>query len=270
MTGTLGLFSLVDLFQLLSSSQRSGRLGIDHPGGLARVYFDKGQVVHAEFGELKGEDAVFALFADERGSFEFRMGIPAPASTIQSGTENLVLEAIRRLDEARREGGPTVARDAVPVLDTTFERAEELTLNDDERKVLAHVNGQRNVTRIALDGGLDPDDALAIVERLSKLGVLKMRGRRPRTARLVARLSDSELAAGVAGLDPGILNTWERATGGPAERVACRREDGKVMVFRASAVDGAGPYILFSRDTLFRSDLAANEALLVRPVVKRD
>jgi hypothetical protein len=43
-----------------------------------------------------------------------------------------------------------------------------------------------------------------------------------------------------------------------------------VLVFRASAVDGAGPYILFSRDTLFRSDLAANEALLVRPVAKRD
>jgi hypothetical protein len=269
-TGTLGLFSLVDLFQLLSSSQRSGRLGVDHPAGLARVYFDKGQVVHAEFGELKGEDAVFALFADERGSFEFRLGIPAPDSTITGGTENLVLEAIRRLDEARRDTGPTVARDAVPVLDTTFERAEELTLNDEERRVLAHVNAQRNVTRIALDAGLDPDDTLAIVERLSRLGVLKMRGRRARTARLVARLGDTELAAGVAGLDPGILNTWERATGGRPERVACRRQDGKVLVFQATAVDGAGPYILFSRDTLFRSDLAANEALLVRPVAKRD
>lgn len=269
MTGTLGLFSLVDLFQLLSSSQRSGRLGVDHPAGRARVYFDKGQVVHAEFGELKGEEAVYALFADERGSFEFRLGLPPPDTTIDCGTENLVLEAIRRLDEARRDGGPTIARDAVPVLDTTFERAEELTLSEEERKVLAHVNGQRNVTRIALDAGLDPDDTLAIVERLGSIGVLKMRGRRPRTARLVARLGDTDLAAGVAGLDPGILSTWQRATGSWPDRIACRREDGKVLVFQASAVEGAGPYILFSRDTLFRSDLAANEALLVRPVVKR-
>ncbi len=270
MTGTLGLFSLVDLFQLLSSSQRSGRLGVDHPAGLARVYFDKGQVVHAEFGELKGEDAVFALFADERGSFEFRLGIPAPDTSIESGTENLVLEAIRRLDEARREGGPTVARDAVPTLDTSYERAAELTLNEDERKVLSNVNGQRNVTRIALDAGLDPDDALAIVERLTRIGVLKMRGRRPRTARLVARLGEMELSAGMAGLDPGILNTWQRAIGAWPERIACRRQDGKVLVFQATPVDGAGPFILFSRDTLFRSDLAANEALLVRPVVKSD
>jgi len=267
-TGTLGLFSLVDLFQLLSSAQRSGRLGIDHPAGLARVYFDKGQVVHAEFGELRGEEAVYALFTDERGSFEFRLGIPAPEASIAAGTENLVLEAIRRLDEARRESGPTVARDAVPTLDTSYERAAELTLNEDERQVLGHVNGQRNVTRIALDASLDPDDTLAIVERLTRIGVLKMRGRRARTARLVARLSGTDLPAGAAGLDPGILTTWQRATGTRPERVACRRQDGKVLVFQATAVDGAGPYILFSRDTLFRSDLAANEALLVRPVQK--
>src|SRR5690606_38944681 len=43
-TGTLGLFSLIDLFQLLASARRSGRLSVDHPKGMARVYFDKGQV----------------------------------------------------------------------------------------------------------------------------------------------------------------------------------------------------------------------------------
>ncbi len=270
MTGTLGLFSLVDLFQLLSASQRSGRLGIDHPAGLARVYFEKGQIVHAEFGDLKGEDAVFALFGDERGGFEFKLGIPAPEQSIRGSTENIVLEAIRRLDEARRDGAPSVARDAVPALDTAFERAAELALNDEERTVLEHTNGQRNVTRIALDAGLDPDMVLATVERLVRVGVLKMRSRRARTARLVARLGDAAMAPGAAGVDPGILTTWERATGAPTERIACRREDGKVLVFQAVPIQGAGPYLLFSRDTLFRADLAANEALLVRPVAKRD
>lgn len=270
MTGTLGLFSLVDLFQLLASSQRSGRLGVDHPAGLARVYFEKGKVVHAEFGEFVGADAVYELFADERGGFEFRVGLPAPEVTISSSTESLVLEAIRRLDEARRDGTSSVARDAVPVLDTAFERAEQLALHDDERTVLGHVNGQRNVTRLALDAGLDPDHVVSIVDRLTKIGVLKMRSRRARTARLVARLTDHRLAPGVAGLDPGILSTWQRAMDDAPQRVACRREDGRVIVFDATPSEGAGPYILLSRDTLFRADLAANEALLVRPVVKRD
>ena len=48
-TGTLGLFSLVDLFQLLAASGRTGRLAVQHPLGRARVYFEKGQVRHAEF-----------------------------------------------------------------------------------------------------------------------------------------------------------------------------------------------------------------------------
>lgn len=269
MTGTLGLFSLVDLFQLLSASQRSGRLGIDHPAGLARVYFEKGQVVHAEFGDRRGVEAVYALFADERGGFEFKLGIPAPQTSIEGSTENIVLEAIRRLDEARRDGAPSVARDAVPQLDTAYDRAAELALDDLERTVLEYANGQRNVTRIALDAGLDPDRVLAAVERLVRVGVLKMRQRRARTARLVTRLSDDALASGAAGVDPGILTTWERAVGAPTERIACRREDGTVLVFEAVAVQGAGPYLLFSRDTLFRADLAANEALLVRPVPRR-
>ena len=270
-TGTLGLFSLVDLFQLLASSQRSGRLGVDHPVGLARVYFEKGRVVHAEFADLVGPDAIYELFADERGSFEFKVGLPAPTQTIETSTESLVLEAIRRLDEARREGdGPTVARDAVPILDTAFERAEQLALHDDERTVLAHVNGQRNVTRIALDAGLDPDEVLAIVERLVRVGVLKLRSRRARTARLVTKLSGSRLGTGQAGLDPGILATWERAIDGVPARVACRQQDGRVVLFDVTPVEGAGPYILLSRDTLFRSNLAANEALLVRPVVNHD
>lgn len=102
MTGTLGLFSLVDLFQLLSASSRSGRLTVDHPEGLARVYFEEGLAVHAEFAGRSGEDAIYALFADEQGSFEFMLGVPAPQNTIASRTENLVLEATRRLDESRR------------------------------------------------------------------------------------------------------------------------------------------------------------------------
>jgi hypothetical protein len=56
-TGTLELFSLADLFQLLAAVARTGCLVIDHPQGIARVYFDKGKIVHAEFGGLKAEEA---------------------------------------------------------------------------------------------------------------------------------------------------------------------------------------------------------------------
>src|SRR5690554_1634844 len=115
---------------------------VEHPVGGARIYFDRGQVIHAEFGELEGEDAVFTLFADERGAFEFRLGLPSPAKTIAVGTENLVLEAMRRLDEVNRgmgtregaaRGGVTVSGETVPAMpETVSGEQREFELNAEE------------------------------------------------------------------------------------------------------------------------------------------
>ncbi|HRP47118.1 MAG TPA: DUF4388 domain-containing protein [Trueperaceae bacterium] len=183
MTGTLGLFSLVDLFQLLSAAKRTGRLAVEHPAGLARIYFDRGQVVHAEFGELHGEEAVYALFRDERGGFEFRIGLPSPTNSIEANTENLVLEGVRRLDESRRGASEehAVSRDAVPVVPPDG-MARNVTLTPDEQRVLALVDGRRSVTRIALDLGIEPEAALLVCDRLVRTGVLKLQNRRARTA----------------------------------------------------------------------------------------
>lgn len=269
MTGTLGLFSLVDLFQLLASSSRTGRLGVDHPTGTARVYFDKGKVVHAEFGSLVGEEAVYALFADERGAFEFTIGLPAPEVSIAGGTENLMLEAIRRVDEARRtqaDERDAIPPGAVPVFLDDAPNAGSLTLQAQEVLVLRLVDGQRTVQQIGLEAGLTLEEARAVIRRLVEIGALRLRGRRPRTARLVTQLSKRKLAEGSAGIDPNILAAWERILGRKTDRIACRLPDGRVKTFASTAVEGAGPFILFARDTLFRADLAVNEALLVKPL----
>ena len=279
MTGTLGLFSLVDLFQLLASARRSGRLSVDHPKGVARVYFEKGDVVHAEFAGVTGEQAVFDLFADERGTFEFRLGMPALETSIAGGTENLVLEAVRRLDESRRdptsvqEVQPSLSRDAVPVRSTVAERilatgpeAADLTLTDEERRLVEGADGVRTITRIALQTGIDPDAAAVIADRLVRTGVLKLNTRRVRTARLVTRLTKLPLEPGVVGVDQTIVTAWEKALEIDVEEVACRRDDGTVLLFSLQIVSGAGPFLEITRDTLVRANLVANEALLVRPL----
>lgn len=272
-TGTLGLFSLVDLFQLLAAAKRTGRLAVDHPSGLARVYFDRGKVVHAEFCELTGERAVYALFADERGTFEFRIGLTAPNDSITVGTENLILEAVRLLDEERRSTGreevPTLSRDAVPALPVVGPYGPRaVTLTADEQRVLAHVDGHRTVTRIAVDLGMEPEEALVICDRLIRTGVLKLQNRRARTARLVTRLAGQRQAPGSVGLDPSIVEAWEKVLGHTVNKVVCRRNDGSVQLFSAFSAKGAGPYLEIGRDTLVRADLRVNEALLVRPYVE--
>lgn len=277
-TGTLGLFSLVDLFQLLASARRSGRLTVDHPRGRARVYFDKGVAVHADFDGMGGEEAVYALFADERGAFEFRIGMPAPEETIKSSTENLVLEAVRRLDEARRDAAtpadpaePRVSRDAIPTRATLADEALRtgggVTLTTEEQVLIDGADGIKTIARLASQTGMDADRAVVVVQRLVKTGMLKLQTKRPRTARLVARLTQLPIATGAAGVDVNIVAAWERALERQVTHVACRREDGTVLVFGLQLLEGAGPFLELSRDAFVRANIVANEALLVRPFV---
>lgn len=265
-TGTLGLFSLVDLFQLLAASSRSGRLTVDHPEGNARVFFEEGRVVHAEFGELTGEPAVFALFADEQGSFEFMLGLPAPRTTIEGGTENLVLEATRRLDEARRDDEQTVDMEMIPGFSDAADGGGDHSLNQSEVALLRLVDGRRSVAEIAKAAGIEAESARATVQRLLDVGILKLAGRRPRTARLVTQISSQRLPQGTAGVDPSIMNSWQKALGYPVQSVACRRPDGKVCLLAVASVPKAGPFLLITRDTLMQADLVVNQPLLVKPV----
>ena len=267
MTGTLGLFSLVDLFQLLSSSSRTGRLVIDHPNGVARVYFDKGRVVHAEFGPQQGDEAVYALFGDERGSFEFSLGLPAPRVTVNTATDNLLLEAIRRLDESQRDAPKkqTVSDEAVPAFPDDAPDAGHLTFHAHEVTVFRFIDGERDLRQLAHATALSVDEVRKVVSRLVRVGALVIKGRKPRVARLVAQLAKAPLPSSTAGIDSGILDNWEQALGHPVKRIVCKRPNGKLDQYMVKRVDAAGPYILFSRETLFASDLAANTALLVKP-----
>ncbi len=268
MTGTLGLFSLVDLFQLLASSSRTGRLAVEHPIGKARVYFDKGRVVHAEFNNHLGEEAVYALFADERGSFEFQIGLPAPEETVQTSTENLMLEAIRRLDESLRDNN-IIPGEAVISFADGVSLNDPLNLQAQEVSLLKFVDGNSTLVQLAERAGEDPMDIKRIVDRLMKAGVLKLREKKVRTARLMVQLSRQELPVGTVGIDPSIMTAWEKAMGRSIELVACKRDDGQVYSFRAASVSGAGANIVMSRSTMAKAEMSVNMPLLVKPPSKQ-
>jgi hypothetical protein len=266
MTGTLGLFSLVDLIQLLSGARRSGRLLVQHPRGDAKLYFEEGEIVHALFAELIGEEAVYALFADERGAFSFAAGLPAMERSVELGTRNLVLEAVRRLDEARRDEAQPVPYepDMVPERSGAVDPAR-VTLGEGEHAVLAHVDGRRSLQRIADLSDLPVDEVSRIVGRLVAADVLVVRKRRPRTARLVVQRATGRIAPGTAAVDGTIVQSWTRSLGRRPREVVCRREDGRVVRFRLTEQEGAGPFLSLGRVTLLRSGLTVDEPLLVRP-----
>jgi CRP-like cAMP-binding protein len=99
--GKLATMNFAAVLQALSDSQRSGTLRLKHPAGAeAELGFAGGRIFTARLGELSGEEAVYALCAWNAGEFALE---PTPVPTvdqIQVGVINLLLEGMRRLDEA--------------------------------------------------------------------------------------------------------------------------------------------------------------------------
>jgi pSer/pThr/pTyr-binding forkhead associated (FHA) protein len=102
-SGLLHALGVADLVQLLNSTLQSGVLTVkdvsQHAGKLTLI---QGEVVEAEFGEQKREEAVYALLALTEGDFEFAQGTPSqPKNPITEKTVCLLLEGLRLFDEKR-------------------------------------------------------------------------------------------------------------------------------------------------------------------------
>lgn len=98
--GELGLLSLFDLGQLLLLNGATGELCVTRDGRRGYLYFDRGQIVNAVDDEYhEGDGAAYRLFTWKTGTFEFRAQPAGGARAVTEGTEALMLEAARRMDE---------------------------------------------------------------------------------------------------------------------------------------------------------------------------
>jgi hypothetical protein len=189
---------------------------------------------------------------------------------VQVGTDNLILEAIRRLDEAQRSRHETsVDEDAVPSFNDEASEAGNLTLQAHEVQVLRFIDGQRDVSELALASGLELDTVQQVISRLLTLGALKLQGKKPRVARLVVRLASAAQPPRVAGIDESIVSAWERTLGARPSWIACKRPSGRVDRYPLATVPSLGPFITFSRDTLLAEDLSVETPLLVKPLEEK-
>ncbi len=115
--GSLKNFPLPDIIQLIGMGRRSGVLTVMLEGDeKASIYFDGGEMLHAEHGALEGPNVIYQLFRRQEGNFQFASGIKPPKKSIHADWMTIVMEAARRYDEAeqrREQGGPPEEPEAV-------------------------------------------------------------------------------------------------------------------------------------------------------------
>ncbi|GEJ57264.1 DUF4388 domain-containing protein [Anaeromyxobacter diazotrophicus] len=106
--GVAGL-GLSDLLQLNAQNRFSGCFRIEHEGALGVIFFRDGEIVHAERGELVGEEAFREILAWPRGRFSVEPNVVAARRTLHKSCEHLLIDALRVVDERRSGRAPAAA-----------------------------------------------------------------------------------------------------------------------------------------------------------------
>jgi len=114
--GNLSQMNVIDLMQSLEMGRKSCQLTLSNEGERCEVFFAEGQVKHATYGSLVGDEAVFKVLRWTGGNFELNFDGKTDQQTAQLNTQGLLMEGLRLLDEAQRDaGGESAEAASAPV-----------------------------------------------------------------------------------------------------------------------------------------------------------
>ena len=102
--GNLLQMNVIDLVQSLEMGRKSCSLTLTNKDEKCELYFVEGQVTHAAYGPLNGDQAVFKVLRWTDGNFEVNFEGKTKQQTTQLNTQGLLMEGLRLLDEANRDG----------------------------------------------------------------------------------------------------------------------------------------------------------------------
>lgn len=103
--GRLRDMSLIDVIQIFNAERRTAAIHLGGELGFGIVYIEDGSIVHASYRDLSGAEAFYQLLAWKDGEFEVEPDVCAPERSVSEAPESVILEGLRRLDEASRGKG---------------------------------------------------------------------------------------------------------------------------------------------------------------------
>ncbi len=181
--GALADMGVVDLMQTFEVSRKSGIVHLlnNETNGQAKIFFRDGKIVDAALwprdepqpttdlhrpGYLIGEEAVYRTFIWGDGTFEVEFCKVDADDVIESSTQGLLMEGMRRLDEWQR------LLEVLPPLDSVFEVDSDELLNrlseipDELNGILRLFDGKRTLMQVV---DASPFEDLSTLSTISKL-----------------------------------------------------------------------------------------------------
>jgi CheY-like chemotaxis protein len=106
--GSLSQMNVIDLLQSLDLGHKSCQLTLSSDGDRCEIYFNDGQINHAVYGALKGDEAVYKVLSWTGGNFQIDFNGTSDQHTITRSTQGLLMEGLRLLDESGKEAEDNV------------------------------------------------------------------------------------------------------------------------------------------------------------------
>ena len=106
--GSLAQMNVMDLLQSLEMGHKTCSLVLTSDGERCEMFCTDGQINHARYGKLKGDDAVYKVLTWTGGSFQIDFTGKSDEQTCTRSTQGLLMEGLRLLDEANRDAEENV------------------------------------------------------------------------------------------------------------------------------------------------------------------
>lgn len=107
LSGSLSHLDLPGVIQMLGQARQTGALHINASDADGIVFFEGGEIVHAECGTFFGDEAVTQIVKTchgaDTGVYKFNYGATASQRTVLRSATDLLLDAMREFDESERD-----------------------------------------------------------------------------------------------------------------------------------------------------------------------
>lgn len=107
LSGNLSHLDLPGVIQMLGQSRQTGALHVNAADSDGIIFFEAGEIVHAECAALFGDEAVTqivrACHSAGSGVYKFIYGATAAQRTVLRSATDLLLDAMREFDETERD-----------------------------------------------------------------------------------------------------------------------------------------------------------------------
>jgi CheY-like chemotaxis protein len=108
LNGSLSQMNVIDLLQSLELGHKNCALSLTNNGDRCDLFFCEGQINHAVYGPLLGDDAVYKVLLWTAGNFKIDFSGRSKEQSCTRSTQGLLMEGLRQLDETNRDNATEV------------------------------------------------------------------------------------------------------------------------------------------------------------------